>query len=63
MSKKLDNMPLSAIIYITLATLGFVFHQNAGVMGHYVCKPFIAFLGILNRVLNRFQISTISYFS
>lgn len=63
MSKKLDNMPLSATIYLILATLGFAFHEDAGVIGDYVCKPFIAFLGVLNKMLNRFQISTISYFS
>lgn len=63
MSKKLDNMPVSAMIYITLSTLGFVFHGNAGAVGEYLCKPFIAFLGLLNTGLNRFQATTISYFS
>lgn len=63
MSKKIDNMPLSAVIYLSVATMGFVFHGDAGVVGDYVCRPFIAFLGILNNLLNRFQISTISYFT
>lgn len=63
MSKKLDNMPVSAVIYITLSTLGFVFHGNAGVVGEYLCKPFIAFLGLLNKGLNNFQATTITYFS
>lgn len=63
MSKKIDNMPLSALIYITLATMGFVFHGDAGLVGDYACRPYIAFLGILNNLLNRFQISTISYFT
>ena len=63
MSKKIENMPLSAVIYLFMATLGFAFHQNMGVIGDYVCMPFIAFLKLLNRMLNRFQISTISYFS
>ncbi|CAM9269327.1 unnamed protein product [Ascophyllum nodosum] len=62
-SKKIENMPLSAVIYLFMATLGFAFHQNMGVIGDYVCMPFIAFLKLLNRMLNRFQISTISYFS
>ncbi|CAN0160958.1 unnamed protein product [Scytosiphon promiscuus] len=61
--KKLDNMPLSAMIYLVLASLGFMFHGNAGIVGDYACKPFIAFLGVLNEWLNHFQATTISYFS
>lgn len=63
MSKKLDNMPISAIIYLLLASLGFAFHGNAGLVGDYACKPFIAFLGLLNKGLNHFQATTITYFS
>lgn len=63
LSKKIDNMPASAVIYIMLAALGFALHEDAGVIGDYVCKPFIAFLRILNRLLDKFQISTISYFT
>lgn len=63
MSKKLDNMPISAIIYLTLASLGFAFHGDAGLVGDYACKPFISFLGLLNKGLDHFQATTISYFS
>lgn len=56
-------MPLSAVIYLSLVSLGFAFQQNAGVIGDYVCRPFIAFLGLLNKMLNHFQISMISYFT
>lgn len=63
MVRKLDNMPASAVIYIVLAALGFIYQNDAGVIGAYVCRPYIAFLGKLNVLLNRFQISTISYFS
>lgn len=63
MSKKLDNMPVSAVIYLSLATLGFAFHGKAGFVGDYLCKPFIAFLGLLNKGLNHFQATTITYFS
>ncbi|CAM9797704.1 unnamed protein product [Ectocarpus sp. 12 AP-2014] len=63
MSKKLDNMPISAVIYLLLASLGFAFHGNAGLVGDYACKPFIDFLGLVNKGLNHFQATTITYFS
>lgn len=61
--RKMDNMPASAVIYIVLACAGYGLHGEAGVIGDYVCRPFIGFLRQLNKLLNLFQMSTISYFS
>lgn len=61
--RKMNDMPISAVIYVACCALGFTLQGEAGVIGEYVCRPYIGLLGGLNRLLNRFQISTIDYFS
>lgn len=63
MRRKMDNMPSSAVIYLILTLLGYLLHDNAGFIGDYLCKPYITFLKTLNQLLDKFQISTITYFT